>query len=154
MFDNKLKIKLMTAYDGIAINGHKPAKLWLYCVAFACASMLDIVSDKEKQKTPLISLFSEVNKMNIESVIDAANEVYAFDINKVNEMIYHIWCKRQSCVFPKMNALLEDKDYDAVNGFVGSFMGDNFVGSEVLTSKEMTAVIIAATAIRDIKTEG
>jgi hypothetical protein len=151
---------LQSIFSSIQMNGSSSYKLWHYTVGIACGLSKPLITDPQYKDKPIVSLFSfsgyssetDYDKrcgwynVSIQEIIDCANEVNSFDLDKANEICYQTWAHRQSMVFP-MALAVKAKSCDAISSTIGACISFNNSSYECFNETENQAVIIAVNNI-------
>lgn len=131
-------------------------KLWQYAVGVAAGLNKKLVVDPEYKDKPILSLFTfsgyaddtaygkfcSYHNYAVSYLIDFANEVNAFDVEKVNEVCYQTWAHRQAMVYPVALAVNAKEGLDAVQSTLQAATPVGKTAFENLTEKENQIVII------------
>lgn len=151
---------LQSIFSSIQMNGSSPYKLWHYTVGIACGLTKPLIFDPKYKDKPIVSLFSFSGYSNvsdfdkqcgwynvaIQDILDSANEVNSFDLDKANEICYQTWVKRQSMVFPVALAV-KAKACDAIDSTIGACCNMAPNTFDVFSETENQAVIISVNNI-------
>lgn len=158
----KLIASLHSIFSSFASNGTSNYKLWHYAVGVSSGLKKGLVFDPQYKDKPIVSLFkytgtddsygndSKFTESAIYSVIDAANEVCAFDLDKVNNICFDIWAHRQSMVYPMIMPIKAIDQADILTNVIGSSYHVSQNQYDKLSQKENEAIAIAVIKLNEV----
>lgn len=155
---------IQAVFSSIASKEVSNYKLWPYVVGVSCGLNKRLVVDPQYKSRPIVSLFTfsgwsgdtEYEKEGgwynnaIVELIDMANEVNAFDLDKVNDICYQVWSCRQALVYPAALATSSVGSKDAASNAIVCSMPITQKVFESLNEKENQSVVVFSTRLSAI----